>query len=195
MKTSAFILLFTASQIMVSQDTDTTLFRFGLLVDYNNAVVNAAGFKYRQTREVAYFIRGSFSKENTTLSVLSNDRSEGVDTFSGYGGIEYSVLTIDNISLLTIFSAGMTVSTYSRPYITDQLVYMGNRDSKYVMYSVQAGIGAEYFFSDHLSLSGVQSMAFDYSKNEGNNGNYTPSIKTSTAFKLVYTKITGAFYF
>ncbi len=180
---------------MIAQEMDSTLYRYGLIIDYNNTIANAVGFKFRQTHDIAYFIRGNISKENVTLRSFSSDRSEGVDTYFGFAGIEYSILNIDNISLLTILSGGLTISTYSRAYFSDQLTFIGNRDTKNIKYSLQTGIGAEYHISKHLSLSGSQSLALDYSTEDGFDGNRDPSTKTETTIKLVYAKLTLAFYF
>ncbi|MCK9426536.1 MAG: hypothetical protein M0Q21_10900 [Ignavibacteriaceae bacterium] len=196
MKTILFILLLIFPLSLTAQENDSTFSHYGLIMDFDYAIANAFGFKYRMSTSTAFFIKGGFSSEVIRLGFSKGISVNEIDEYGGKLGIEYTLLSVDNISFYVVSAGGLYIHTYSRPYYSDHTQFIeGTRKTKNAEYTFELGFGVEYFISRHLSIGGSQTISLNYFKDNIFDAYDKPFTATQTKFKIADGKLTLSFYF
>ena len=189
MKTVHFILLLIFPFLINAQEKDCTISHYGLMMDYKYSIGDAFGFKYKPSNTIAYFLKGGFSsEEGATRLSYGIDVSE-ITVYGGILGIEYTVLSMDNISFYTVISGGLNV------HIRKNENNGWTRKTNSNQYTIETGLGAEYFISNHLSIGGSQIIAFSYFKDNIFDEHNKPKTVTQKKFYIGDAKLTLSFYF
>jgi len=189
MKTVLFVLLLVFPLSITAQKKDSTFSHYGLIMDYDDAIGNAFGFKYRMSTSTAFFIKGGFSSDRVATRRSTGTSVDQFNTFGGVLGMEYTVFSIDNISFYTVISGGLYIQSRGGLSIHQ------NREVKNYEYNIETGLGAEYFISKHLSIGGSQTVSLNYFIDNNFDYNDNPITTTQTKFKIVDAKLTLSFYF
>lgn len=196
MKTVLFVLLLVFPLSITAQEKDSTFSHYGLIMDYKYSIGDAFGFKYRLSTSTAFFIKGGFSTEISRLGHSSGISVNEINIYGGVVGMEYTLLSIDDISLYAVGSGGLNIYTYDRPYYSNELQHIqANRKTKNAEYLLELGLGAEYFISEHLSIGGSQTISLNYFRDDLFDPYDKPFTVTQTYFKIVNAKLTLSFYF
>ncbi len=189
MKTILFILLLIFPLSINAQEKDSTFSHYGLIMDYDYAIGNAFGFKYRISTSTAFFIKGGFYSDENSSRLSTGTSVDKINVYGGDLGMEYTVLSIDNISFYAVISGGLNIHTSSHLWNNQ------NRRYKNIEYTIETGFGTEYFISRHLSIGGSQTISLNYFKDNLFDDHDKPLTTTHTKFTIVDTKLTLSFYF
>jgi len=189
MKTILFTLLLIFPLSITAQEKDSTFSHYGLIMDYTYSIGEVVGFKYRSTNSIAFFVKGGISSERYATRRSTGTSIDKFNTFGGVIGMEYMVLSRDNISFYTVFSGGLYVQSRGG------LSIHHNREVKNYEYNIETGLGAEYFISKHLSIGGSQTVSLTYIKDNDFDYYDNPITTTQTRFLIVNAKLTLSFYF
>lgn len=196
MKTILFTLLLIFPLSITAQEKDSTFSHYGLMMDFDYSIADAMGFKYRLSTSTAFFIKGGFSTEISRLGHSSGISVNEINIYGGVVGMEYTLVSIDDVSFYTVGSGGLNIYTYDRPYYSNEVQHIqGNRKTKNAEYMLELGLGAEYFISRHLSIGGSQTISLNYFKDDLFDSYDKPFTVTQTYFKIAHTKLTLSFYF
>ncbi|MFA6981363.1 MAG: hypothetical protein WC209_18700 [Ignavibacteriaceae bacterium] len=196
MKTILFTLLLIFPLSITAQEKDSTFSHYGLIMDFDYSIADALGFKYRMSTSTAFFIKGGFSSEIIRLGFSKGISVNEIDEYGANLGIEYTLLSVDNISFYVVSAGGVYIHTYSRPNYFDHTQFIvGTRKTKNAEYTFELGLGAEYFISKHLSIGGSQTISLNYFKDNIFDEYDKPFTATQTYFKIAHTKLTLSFYF
>jgi hypothetical protein len=166
-------------------------------MDYTNSIADEIGFKYRQSETIAYFLRGNLFTQKPWRYSEGNETHQELRKYSGVFGVEYTIHSIDNITFYVIASAGLIVTDFSQVYFLEGSFYeyAGKLYDKNFTYSIATGVGAEYFFSNHLSIGCSQMLFLNYSSGNRISDYGESDPFTYTKVVLGNTKFTLSFYF
>ncbi|MCK9426535.1 MAG: hypothetical protein M0Q21_10895 [Ignavibacteriaceae bacterium] len=197
MKTFFIVLILSISLSVHAQEKDSTFCHYGFVMDYTNSIADEIGFKYRPTKSVAYFFKGNLSTEKPIPFNGVNYSSREYRTYGVTLGIEYGVYSVDKISFYAVIAGGLKISNYLVPYFADpgSDVYMLFIDDRDIICSFTTGLGTEYFFSKHLSISCSQLISLDYRKGNNISEFGVSHPLTHTKVILGNTRFTLSFYF
>ena len=198
MKTFLIVLILIFSLSLQAREKDSALCHYGFVMDYTNTIADEIGFKYRPTKSIAYFFKGSFSTQEPIRFNGVNYSSEELRTYGATLGVEYSVYLVDKFSSFVVIDGSLKISDVILPYyavVQDDLniIFV---DDKEVTYSLSPGFGVEYHFSKHLSIGFNQAFIFTHKKGMSigyDDGKPFPS--NTSKVQMGHTKFTLSFYF
>ena len=197
MKLFLFVLILIFNLSLHAQKKDSTFCHYGFVMDYQDEMINQIGFKYRQSETIAYFLRGNLFSQKPWMYSEGNETHQELRKYGGILGIEYGIHSTNNTTFYIVASAGLIVTDFSQVYFLEGTYYeyAGKLYDKNFTYSIASGVGAEYFFSNHLSIGCCQMLSLNYSS-----GNRISDYGESDPFtytKVVFgnTKFTLSFYF
>ena len=197
MKTFLFVLLLIFNLSAHAQEKDSTFCHHGFVMDYTNSIADEIGFKYRPTKSISYFFKGKLFTQQPWRYSEGNETYQELRKYVGVLGIEYSIHSTNNITFYLVASAGLIVTDFSQVYFLEGSFYeyAGKLYDKNFTYSISSGVGAEYFFSNHLSIGCSQMLSLDYTS--GNRISDYGESDPLTYTKVVFgnTKFTLSFYF
>ena len=191
-----FCLLF--SNEATAQEKDSALYRYGFILDFKNEFIDQFGFKYKASNDLSYFIRAMIFYDNSTItSPQSDDVINKQNGFTIIIGFEYVITRVYDLSFFVIVGGGVKTYNSGQPYYYNP-EYSTYKNDAIMYYSFISGAGVEYYFTKQFSLSGYQTIAFEYSRQNVTSGDpvITNSISsaTLTQLKLLSTKIAITFY-
>lgn len=194
MKIFLFVLMIIFGSSLHAQEKDSAFCHYGFVMDYQDEMINQIGFKYRQSETMTYFFKGKFEAQKP-IPITEGYGTIDIRTYGGSLGVEYSINTIDNLSISLLLSGGITIHDYTDAYFTGKYHdYLGNFDEQQITYSLTTGLCVEYFFSNHISIGCNQLISFNHSK-----ANYVltrnPEPGTFSQIEVGKTSLTLSFYF
>ncbi|MCK9211631.1 MAG: hypothetical protein M0P61_12405 [Ignavibacteriaceae bacterium] len=194
MKIFLIVLIIIFSHSVPAQEKDSSLCHYGFVMDYQDEMINQIGFKYRQSETMTYFFKGKFEAQKP-IPMTEGQGTIDIRTYGGSLGVEYTVHTVDNLSISLLLSGGVTIHDYTDAYfIGKYYYYLGNFDEQQISYTLNSGLTIEYFFSHHISVGCNQLISFNLSK-----ANYAltmnPEPGTYSRIEVGKTSLTLSFYF
>lgn len=196
MKTVLIVLFLIFNFQIIAEEKDSTLCKYGIIMDFKNVIDEAVGFKYRPLPSVAFFLKGTSSSDKQKVAISAGTLETELNIFKGIIGIEYTILSVDNISFYSVISGGLDIYTdIDARYIDSELHIIGYRKRKNIGYTFETGLGAEYFISKHLSIGGSQTISVNYFKDDLYQPDNRPMQSFQTKWSIVDAKLTLSFYF
>lgn len=193
MKRLAFIsllLVFTAPTF--SQEPDSVFARYGFLFDYTGSLIDQVGFKYRFSRDFSVTFRGSFSIQDEDSNLPSSQPSRAGHTVTTDLTAELGIFKLYDVQLFVLFGGGYDFSRSE--YHNDNLTMPYTETSRNVIYSISAGLGAEYFLTRMISLSTYQSAEVLFTKRSVTHPVF-PESENGRLFRIGRTKFSLTIYF
>lgn len=186
----SLLLMFTTP--IFSQEPDTMLTRHGFLFDYTGSLIDQVGFKYRFSGDFSVTFRGSFSIQDEDSNLPSSQPSRSGHTITTDLTAELGIFKLYDVQLFVLFGGG---HDFSRSvYHNDNITMPYTETNRRVVYSISAGLGAEYFLSRMISLSTYQSAEVLFTKTSTTHPIF-PESANHRLFRIGRTKFSLTIYF
>lgn len=192
----ALFVLFTSTSIF-AQQSDSSFYKYGLFFDVSYPSIQSVGFKYKYSDRTSFIVRGFIRSYELAKSDYELAQKRTESSYFTSLGLNYNIITVNNLLLYSTFSLGLTYNKFQEP----SWYYEGNQrifytfSGKTVTYSLWLGIGAEYFFSKHLSIAGSQSFSFAYMDINSMDDKAKPVTNSTKKTSLGDITVTLTFYF
>jgi hypothetical protein len=180
------------SSVAFSQEKDSVSYPYGFILDFRTSFIDQIGLKYRCSDEWAIFIRGSIASRTDNVSGAPTQEVDDASTYYGAIGVEYRLLKISNIILSPLFGYGLTLDKDKYYMRSDVSGFVVNRSQTHAVF---VGVSAEYFISEHFSVTGSQTAQYSYSTSDVPDTPTSSHTLTTKRFNLAYAKLSIGFYF
>jgi hypothetical protein len=191
---SSLLLVFTS--VSMTQDSLQRANKVGLIFAFDGMHFSNFGVKYWITNKLA--VQGTFNFQHYRYDNQVNDptQDETDNTYTPGLGLQYTLLTVDDISL--IGSCNGSIS-----FFDSQITYAFASGSPSTIltknsmttYNLTFGIGVEFWFSKRWSLAGIQSLTFSQSSSNTSDPRVTGTSTDKQSIQADNAKLILSFYF